>query len=365
MLRTMLRRYWLACRLTPALLIALAAGASSGCDSDSKGGGGADDEATQGTDEGDASDGATSSTDSGSGSEDDGDRPSPYAEEGGDDEGETPVMSSEESAAAAVAGLRTFVTLRPDDVLELYESLFVPEPGCPEEILDLSEGPLQGALWASAGCTTSAGTQFAGSGRFTRGYVDPGGGGMGEGATLSAEGGQFSIVAADGRSIQFSGYMGYQRNASAESTEGYMYIDAQISADAESAATSPLLDGSTRPRGEMFSYAANGIKIMGGQGALTGDGLDDAVAMSFSDVVMINLGCTAEPGGTLSVRDSAGFWHDVVFDAYVRDAEGEGDFDLALCDGCGSYVAGGRIGDDVCLESGSLGGLFEWEDHAW
>lgn len=291
-----------------------------------------------------------------------GELPSPYEDDGEPDG--SPALSREQVAAAATAGLRSFASLRPQSVVELYQAIAVHDDECPEEFEEIVEDGTTAQTWYSDGCTTAAGVQFAGGGRietYTRteevGYDVTG-------AALDAEGASLSVIAADGRSLTLSGSVAWQHGTSAESTDSSLEIYGHALADAASAAGNPLLDGSISVQGYMYSYAGDGSKEIGGEGAISGAGLADARAFSFAGIGVYSEGCTAEPMGTVSVRDANGFWHDIAFDG-ITMVDDEPQFDQAACDGCGEYLAAGEPDGEACVAANELAQLLAWEQFAW
>jgi hypothetical protein len=290
--------------------------------------------------------------------------PSPY-EDDDDVDGDAPAMSKDDVASVATDGLRTFVALQPARVVELYQAIAVHDADCPEEFEEVVEGGTTVQLWYSEGCTTAAGVSFSGGGRletYTRsdepGYEVTG-------AVVNAEGASLGVVAADGRSLQITGYFAWERGTGEDWTDASMEMFGEAIADADSAAGVPLLDGSISAQGYMYSYADGEMKQIGGEGAWAGTGLGGARAFSFAGLGVYSSGCSAEPSGTVSVRDEVGFWHDVAFDGITVDEEDEPVFDDALCDGCGSYVAAGAPDGEVCVAAGELAELLAWEEFAW
>jgi hypothetical protein len=304
----------------------------------------------------------------GGGAGDDGEaeseRPSPYAESG-DSTGEAPPsLSPEQVAASAMAGLRTFVTLEPDAAIEALEGMLVLEDGCPEEQETYAEGDATVVTWYTEGCTTAAGLEFSGGGRLER-FTAADGTSTSEGATVSSEGGSLRLGTADGRFIALNGYVYYERGSTEEGSESYFEVVGQLSADPETAAVSPMLDERLRAQGGLYSYAGGGYEVLGGQGSLGAAALvDGALAFQFSDFLVAPSECGLEPLGTVSVRDEAGYWHDIAFDAGTIVDE-EPMFDEALCDGCGTYVVAGRIEGQACVAEADVLALLAWEGLPW
>jgi hypothetical protein len=292
-----------------------------------------------------------------------GELPSPYAEDGDESGQAVPSLGPEQVAGFATAGLAGFVALRPEQVVDAYLALAITDEGCPEQLDEVVDGGTTVQLWYSDGCTTAAGTSFAGGGRLER-YTIMEDGYQSTGATLNAEGPSFSIATADGRSLHLEGAFGHSRGTDGVSTDASIEIYGHARADAETAAGSPLLDGSVSAQGYMYSYADADTKVLGGEGAWSGAALGDARAFSFAGVAVYSVVCTAEPSGTLSVRDAEGFWHDIVFDG-ITVVDYEPTFVEGLCDGCGSYLAAGAPAGEACVAASELAAVLDWEDYAW
>lgn len=305
----------------------------------------------------------------GGGAGDDGpsdERPSPYAESSTGAEADPPTLTAEQAAASAMAGLRTFVGLQPDAAIEAIEAMIVLEAGCPEEQAEFTEGDATVITWGSAGCTTSTGLTIRGSGRLERfTYVD--GETTGEGASVSSEGGTLRLDAADGRFVELAGYAYYERVTTPDGSESYFEASGQLAADGQTATASPLLDAGLRAQGGLFSYAGGGYEVLGGQGSLGAAALPDALAFQFSDLLVVPSECAKEPLGTVSVRDDAGYWHDIVFDAGTFDLGLDEDpvFDASKCDGCGAYLVGGALAGEACVAQADVEALVAWEGTPW
>ena len=293
--------------------------------------------------------------------------PSPYAESGGETEDEAPAMAMEQAIASSLAGLQAFIALQPDAVLDAYTSLAVLEPECPEEQETFDEGTAVTTVWYSEqGCTTSEGVTFRGGGRLTTESVSEEDFTF-EASTLSSEGSTMRITGSDGRYFEMTGYLGIRREAGPEVTEAGFDLVGSYAADEATAAGSALLEGRLRAQGYIYSYSDGTNNVIGGAGSLAGDGLGEARAFSFSNLLALLSGCGTEPIGTVSVRDDAGFWHDIVFDAGMWDPETgeEPIYDDAACDGCGAYLAGGESLGTACITSADMESLLDWEGSPW
>ncbi|MCX4245974.1 hypothetical protein [Paraliomyxa miuraensis] len=295
---------------------------------------------------------------------DEGERPSPYADDGDDPEAEPPGLGPDEVRASAMAGLQAFVALQPDEVTDAFETMMVLEDGCPEEQLAVSEGEGSVITWYTEGCVTSTGLALRGGGRFERfGFVD--GDRVVEGVTLSSEGGAMRMDTSDGRWLELSGYVYHERGSSPDGNDSYFEINGRLAADQTTAAGSALLDGRSFAQGGLYSYAGGGYQVLGGQGSLGGELVSPAQAFQFSELLLVPQACGVEPGGTISVRDDVGYWHDVVFDASTFEGDEEPVFEPDLCDGCGTYVVAGELLGDLCVERSDMEALLAWEEFPW
>ncbi len=291
--------------------------------------------------------------------------PSPYAD---DDEqepqAEPPSLTPEQVSSAAMAGMQAFVSLEPDGVIDAFEALAQFEPECPEEQEVAGEGENVALLWYSEGCTTSTGLEIRGGGRFER-FARDEDGRMTTGAALSAEGSNLRLSTSDGRFFEMTGYVYYERGVSDEGADSVFEVAGDILADSTTAAASPLMDGSVSAQGYLFSFAGGPYVALGGSGSISGAVLGEARAFQFTDLFVVPTGCAREPVGIVSVRDDAGYWHDVVFDVATVVEDEEPQFDAALCDGCGTYVVGGNTQEQACVAESELSALMQWEEYPW
>ena len=303
----------------------------------------------------------------GAGSDDDGvetDRPSPYAEDDGDTGVEVPAMQPDEMVASSVAGVRLFLALRPDAVIDTWESMLVFDDACPEEQLVSMEAESTVISWATEGCTTAAGLEIHGAGHLER-FTTVEGERSSEGAVLYAEAGTMRLSAADGRFLETNGHLYLERGTSPDGTDSYFEVGGDHSADDATAATSPLLDPAVRVQGFLFGYDGGGYQALGGAGTVSGPALGSALAFQFSDMLVVPQACATEPVATFSIRDGEGFWHDIVFDAATLVDGEDPQFDPAVCDGCGTYLAAGTVLVDACISASQVASLMEWEGAPW
>ena len=308
-----------------------------------------------------ASDGSGDGADEGAGTTDE-DLPSPYSDgTGAPDGGATPSMDRDQVVASAVKGLRSFAELRPNGVVEQFEALAVFEEGCPEELSDEVIEGTRILYFYTEGCTTSAGLSIVGGGMLERWTDRVEDGRTSSGASLSGEDGTFRLARGN-RWLEFSGYVDYDSGTYDGEADGYFYIGAEAAADPMTAEASPLLVDGVRAQGELYVYAAGGYKMLGGSGSMSGPGIGDASAFAFGTFAVAPDECAREPGGTVSVRDQGGFWHDVVFDAATMETvDDEPQWHRDACDGCGPYFAGGVEDGTACVTADALAPLVDFE----
>lgn len=292
----------------------------------------------------------------------DAERPSPYAD-GTTGTTDGPTATSEEVLAAMTSGLGAFLRSDPQAIAFASASMLVFDADCPE-VQNLVDGEFVDVItWTGFGCTTADGLTFEGAGRFETTTAMPDGDRLVDAVIVSSEGGVLRITADDGRMFQLSGYLEARRTIGSEASEGLFALLGDVVADPDTAAGHPVLTGELRPQGYLYAFEAGDYRGIGGSGSISGAALGDAVALSFADVMIANAPCADEPAGDISVRDDAGFWHDVVFDAASFDGE---NYDWSgSCDGCGTHVAAGEIAGDACMDPADLAALLDWEVFPW
>jgi hypothetical protein len=311
--------------------------------------------------------GSTGASSEGSeGSSSSGDLPSPYSDSS-TGPGAMPTLTGDEATAALGDGLLAFLQSRPSEIVAAYIAFVPPEafePGCPETQQFVDGEFVDVMLWATGGCTTAAGVSFSGSGRLqvTTDLVD--GERTIDAFELSSEGSTMRVETADGGFFELSGYLAFENGTMAEAIDGAFSFIGDVSADPDTAGTNAILGGTLRPQGYVYLYSQPDYRALYGSGSITGDALGDAVAVSFADATVANYPCAIEPAGQFSVRDSEGYWHDLVFDAATFV---DGDYDWSgECDGCGTHVAGGEVSDEAaCIAPEALTALLDWEVMPW
>jgi hypothetical protein len=230
------------------------------------------------------------------------------------------------------------------------------EPGCPDWY------DYEGNAFWYAYCTTDTGTSFNGYGFYTV-YEDADAFGDGNSWDLVSISGAATVRDSAGHTFHLGGvvYDGTGTNADGASlwvsqvAGGFMW-------DAPEAAGTWL---ETPNSPSMLLYAiqypldgdpGNYMYINGSAAGLS----DASTAVRFSTVVLadtrLGMACSAEPVGTLSVRDHAGQWWDIRFDL---DETGRLTGD---CDGCGGVYLGDEYQGEVCADFSSL---LDWESNPW
>jgi hypothetical protein len=307
--------------------------------------------------------GSTGSTAAGdSSSSGDDELPSPYSD-GTTGTTDAPTATSEEVLAAITSGLGAFLRADPQAIALASASMLVFDADCPEEQTVVDGEFVDVLTWNGQGCTTADGLTFEGAGRLETTTAMPDGDRLVDAVIVSSEGGVLQITADDGRTFQLSGYLEARRAVGSEASEGLFTLIGDVMADPDTAAGHPVLTGELRPQGYLYAFEAGEYRGIGGSGSISGAALGDAGALSFADVLIANAPCADEPAGDVSVRDDAGFWHDVVFDAATFDGES---YDWSgSCDGCGTHVAGGEIAGDACMDPADLAALLDWEVFPW
>lgn len=106
-------------------------------------------------------------------------------------------------------------------------------------------------------------------------------------------------------------------------------------------------------------YYGRYFTVSGGVNNLEGD----VGTVVFDEVLLFEdtmySDCPIEPAGTVSVRDGAGEWYDVLFDGPTEAAvEIEDD----LCDGCGAVYFRGTYVGEACAD---FTALLDWQERPW
>ena len=253
----------------------------------------------------------------------------------------------------AITGV-TRVTAAP--VLDAYAvALEQMEPGCPDWY------EVDGNAFWYAYCTTDGGSSFDGYG-FTTLYEDADAFGDGSAWDLTAISGSATIRDPDGHTFHLGGgiYDGTGTNPDgarlwvSQVAGGFVWDAPQAAGTwlAEPSAPSMLLYGIQYDLGgpENYFYLTGSV-----------EGLSAAAsAVRFDEVAIgstaLGLQCSAEPLGTISVRDAQGAWWDVRFDV------DEGGRLTGDCDGCGGVFTGDTYHGEVCAD---FSPLLDWEESPW
>jgi hypothetical protein len=282
------------------------------------------------------------------------DRPTEYVYDGGDAPAATfDADAIERALDDAITGV-TRVKAAP--VLDAYAvAVEQMEPGCPDWY------EVDGNVFWYADCTTEAGTSFDGYG-FTTLYEDADAFGDGSSWDLTAISGAATIRDPDGYAFHLGGNI---YDGTGTNPDGARLWVSQVAGgfvwEAPQAAGTWLAQPSAP---SMLLYAVQ-YDLGGPQNYLylTGsvEGLSAATsAVRFDEVAIgstaLGLACSAEPMGTVSVRDARGAWWDVRFDI------DEGGRLTGECDGCGGVFTGETYHGEVCADFSSM---LDWEETPW
>ncbi len=313
---------------------------------------GADTAGDDGADTGGADTGGADDTSADTGA------PSEYVYDEDEDLGN--LLSVADVERALRAGVTTVLhDMDPFLVLEAFDVARSAEDAyCPYHYEDYEE--LYGYDYWYGGCSTADGTSFAGTiyginyAPFWSSYY-----------YYPAYGwwyGTATVDRADGQSMDFSGSWSMYRYE--YGTSAYV----AVSAYGDSRWQGAQYGGTWLAEESSLSYAVSGgsapnvgayISVDGGVSGLTGT----ANSVWFDSVFMASAGqgssCPDEPSGTISIRDAAGDWYDVVFHgpAYA----GASSFP-ATCDGCGEVWYEGRELGEACVD---LSSLTTWTGSPW
>lgn len=278
--------------------------------------------------------------------------PVPYVYE----EEDPPVadLSAADLEGSIEAAIDLALSLNATPVFPAYAvAMAAAETGCP------SYYESEGNVYWYDQCTTSAGASFAGY-SFYQLYdqYDAGDGAVYDGEAVY---GVAQVRTADGHTFEAGG-SAYALVATAETyTYHASVIAGSFAWDGPEAAGTWLGDG-VAPDVTLVAYVTEYGDLVQIDGGLSGMGGQlDTVVFDMLTLYEAGLGstCPTEPGGVVSVRDSAGNWYDVVFDG---PTEYGGASDPDLCDGCGAaYFRGEPLGE-VCVDFTTL---LDWEVSPW
>jgi hypothetical protein len=290
--------------------------------------------------------------------------PTPY--EPAPAERPTPALDAEAVLAALPAALELLTTLDPQHHRALYESFREDaDESCPVVEEHLEDGSSVSDLWLG-NCTTSGGTHFLGEVHFTT-YTgrDNGDGTLSDGFALYSGFSEASIVRADGSLFRMGGRLEVDvaRAVDGSASLAQVRLDGSFASDPASAGGDPWLGGERRGVLSLIGQASTGgarsLRVEAGL-SLGEGGAFDAVASGAIAFGASN-GCASEPAGGLGVRDPAGTWYDVRFDANPPDDETP----AGVCDGCGVVLAAGHAIGAACPPVDAFAGLLAFEETPW
>jgi len=249
-------------------------------------------------------------------------------------------------AAEAAAGIDEVVAILPRlhgaPMFEVYDEVMTfGDEFCPP----LDADPEGGSMW-EADCTSGLGATYSG-------FVSQFRGDHGEYYEQNMRG-EATVSVPDGRTWVVAG----QANT-AESLVGPEYrthIDGVFHWTGEVSEGAILSDGwevtldwtaSYGPEENLGTLLVDG-GVLVPEGTLTAVAFGEAFFSRFAEFP-----CTLEPAGGVAIRDSAGAWHELVFDV---QGSVEAGYTVAegACDGCGTLWHDGLAGDQVCIDTAPL-----------
>lgn len=260
----------------------------------------------------------------------------------GEDTGVVSTLNVEEATVALDAVLRELPRLHAAPLFEVYDEVMTyADETCPLATTD----PDGGSLWDSR-CTAGSGAYFSG---FIGTYH-----GSPHLFDEQSMRGEATVVLPDGRTFVVAGEAGTSK--SEDGRQFQSEVDGVYSWNGEASEVALLSGGwhASLRWGEVFSpdgvvehFEADG-SVAPPEGALTA--VDFAAVSFVLDELSV---CTLEPSGTLALRDTAGVWHDLVFDVLPT---GDGGLTVAegACDGCGTVWDRGVDQGQICLDVPSL-----------
>lgn len=305
---------------------------------------------------------AGSNTDEPAPAEDTTSDPSPYVV---DDTAavEAPELSPAQVGEAIEAAIAAIRGMNPNDIADAYESVWAlrDDGVCPyyyPEYLELYDQ----YIWYDS-CTASSGATFDGYGYYTA-YHDYVGSYYTYDRYFSLYGSPVNLTLPNGETLTGSGtaytydidYWGYGYRASNATIQGTWRWDGATWAD------SWLGDGVSIDIEFTGTQYLSGATYTSINGSLA-DINEQITAVNFDRLYLMNeaagTSCSAEPGGTIRIRDAAGSWYDVTFSGPAYS--GAPSFP-AYCDGCVDVWWRGENLGETCPDTS---GLVNWEGRPW
>lgn len=224
--------------------------------------------------------------------------------------------TAEEAASALREAVRFGIPLPPPTVATWRELMAHGDDECPGGQWD--HGALE--VFPPDGCTAASGYWYQGVGSAQANWMDEDRDGnldlyrqemKTDGAMMDAEGNKFYFGGAI--LLELSGTPEAGGTYEAEILGTYGYPLAESLWMQAGASTGSYLSGEIAADGS-FTLLGNGGFTVGEQSV----GMEDFT---------MNVGCPGLPGGTLGVRDEAGYWYDLTYDETTCDSCGEVVFD--------------------------------------
>jgi hypothetical protein len=250
-----------------------------------------------------------------------------------------PSLSPERAASAVPQVVALVMAADPNAMLAAYDAMMEHgDAACPGET---NEGGVR-AWFLEEPCTASDGTRFDGEGylqRFTSETED--------GFELGVE--LLDIVTADGAYLRGSFSIYASTFESGGERYHYFEVQADVHADAATAAGHPWLLGTSGTVSVEAEDAGSRRLVL--HANFRTRGFDDIVAASFAELAIDDGDCALSVTGDVALRDGAGRWHDASYDA-------------STCDTCGELRFGDTLLGGFCHDD-ALAGLLAWETKPW
>jgi hypothetical protein len=247
---------------------------------------------------------------------------------------------------AVQAAFDAALTLHATPVLQAYQAAVTDHDDACPPVWTQTESALQ---WYGT-CSTAAGTAYAGYAIYQEGTTYD----QGFDGTYAYLYGASTLRTADGHTFVIGGSATLARGTQDGATVGQSSVSGTFSWDGPGAAGTWLGDGTQLDLVTGWQHADWGryLFLDGAVVPATGE------AVHFGQVVVLDVYCPNEPGGTVSVRGPDG-WVDVHFDL---DTEHLDQLTPAQCDGCGTaWYRGVEVGR-LCVD---VDGLASFGDAPW